>query len=159
MAAGDASHECLPPHLPPLPQSRPALHYERLAAEDGAVTPTFADADRVIRALWDRMFPLADGYPASASSVLSTGVGVEYGSALRREPLRHVDPPSSNKRPMPSTASSVFSARSDESDRESADPFPHVSEVRIRCTNLHLSAHPESLNPLVGPLSGSRSED
>jgi predicted nucleotidyltransferase component of viral defense system len=50
-----------PAALPPLPQSWPA-RYERLAAEHGAVTPTFADADRVIRDTWDRMFPLVENH-------------------------------------------------------------------------------------------------
>jgi hypothetical protein len=39
--------------------------------------------------------------------------------------------------PMPSTALNISSARSDESHRESVDPFPHVGEVRIPSTNLH----------------------
>ena len=44
-----------PAALPPLPESWPA-RYERLAADHGGVTPTFADADRLIRDTWGRMF-------------------------------------------------------------------------------------------------------
>ncbi len=50
-----------PAALPALPESWPA-RYERLAADHGGVTPTFADADRLIRDTWDWTFRPANDH-------------------------------------------------------------------------------------------------